>query len=94
MSKVDLTITAENQFSDSVRVQREFVFSLYSNSFTGKITLQRSFDNVTWGDVEVFEDTSTEKNGEQPGGAYYRFGCKTGDFTSGTIDGRLASTAI
>lgn len=95
MNIAELTINGDNQFSDSVVVVNRFCFSLLSTSFIGTIVVQRSFDvGVTWRDVESFIDTSVEKNGEQPGGALYRFGCKTGSYTSGSIEGRLAATPV
>lgn len=96
MTVSELTINSDNSFSDAIYVSKDFVFSLISSSFIGNITVQRSFENTPtlWRDVKTFESTSTEENGQQYGGAWYRFGCKTGDFTSGSIDGRISAVAL
>lgn len=96
MTVAELTINSDNSFSDAVFVHREFVFSLISSSFSGIITVQRSFEvtPTTWRDVKAFDSTSSEQNGEQPGGAWYRFGCKTSEYTSGSIVGRISAVAL
>jgi hypothetical protein len=96
MSVVELTINSENTYSDAVYVSKDFVFSLISTSFSGIVTVQRSFEStlVIWRDVKSFDSTSIEENGVQPGGAWYRFGTKTGEYTSGSIVGRLSAVAL
>ena len=87
---VNKSISAANIFSDSLVVLNEpFNFSL-SGTWMATVHIQRSFDDgVTWLDVENF-NINTEKIGIEPEvGIFYRFGVKTGNYTSGTIIGRL-----
>jgi hypothetical protein len=83
-------ITAENTFSDWVfPIKGKFNFSL-SGSWTATVHFQRSFDKgVTPLDVEEFT-SNMEKFGENPEEICYRFGVKTGNFTSGSIVGRIS----
>ena len=84
------SITAQNTYSDPIAVVEYFNISL-SGTWTGTVTLQRSFDNgSTWRDVATF-DENTETIGMEPeAGVLYRFGVKTGEFGSGTIVGRIS----
>ena len=82
------TITAQNTFSDPVRLTGFFNLSI-TGTFVATVTVQRSFDNqATWQDVDTFTK-STEDFGMEPEVCWYRAGVKTGDFTSGTINVRL-----
>ena len=86
----EASIGAENTFSDWVRlIKGKFNFSL-SGTWEATVWLQRSFDNgVTPMDVES-STVNLEKYGEEPEGIYYRFGVKPGDFTSGSVVGRIS----
>jgi hypothetical protein len=91
--RVEVTVTAENTFSNSIFVEesganRKFTVSR-SGTWVATVTLQRSFisadgpweDAATYttnGDVN-FDDTL---DGES---TWYRIGVKTGQFTSGSI---------
>lgn len=87
--KVTKSITAENTFSDAIAPQGGFNFSL-SGTWVGKVHLQRSFDGTTWLDI-INYTTPTEEIGDEPeNGVLYRFGVKTGNYTSGTIVGRIS----
>lgn len=87
---VELTINAQNTFSAAVNVRNYFNFSLISSSFSGTVTLQRRFnDSDSWRDIATYT-TDFEGWDQQPGGGQIRFGVKTGDFTSGSITGRLS----
>lgn len=90
IGRVTKTIEAENIFSDWIRLQQDFNFSL-SGSWTATVTLQRSFDKGTTPlDVEEFTE-NVERVGLDPeDGVLYRFGVKTGNFTSGSIVGRIS----
>ena len=79
---VTSSITAENQFTDSIKLSGPFDLSI-SGTFVATITVQRSYDNSTWRDVDTFTSPS-EEYGFQPEIAWYRAGVKTGNFTSGT----------
>jgi hypothetical protein len=92
---VSASITAENTFStDTLAMIRAggtpFSFSL-SGTWIATVWLQRSFDGgVTWLDVESYTANIEDTGFEPVGGAQYRFGVKTGGYTSGTVVGRLA----
>ena len=84
------SIGAEDTYSDWVFLRGQFNFSL-SGTWVATVHLQRSFDaGVTPLDVDSFT-ANTEQIGEEPEGALYRFGVKTGNFTSDTVVGRLSS---
>lgn len=90
-SVITKSISAQNTFSDNLAIlNRPFNFSL-SGTWVATVYLQRSFDTgVTWLDLEFFT-INIERVGVEPEvGTLYRFGVKTGDFTSGTVIGRLS----
>ena len=76
-------ITAENEFTDAVRLEGYFNLSLTGPTFTGTttVTVQRSIDNSTWVDVDTFT-APTEEVGFEPELMWYRVGVKTGAFTA------------
>ena len=84
---VSADISAQNTFTDSVRLEGYFNLSL-SGTFAATVTVQRSIDNSTWVDVDTFTAAS-EDVGFEPELMWYRVGVKTGDFTSGTVVVRL-----
>ena len=91
---VTKTITAENQWTKSIELIGDFNYSA-QGTFVAKVTLQRSF-GATWEDVDFDIDPVSAKGFEpyspfKVSGAHinYRYGVKTGDFTSGTINVRL-----
>ena len=87
--KEEKSISAENTFSDWVFLRGDFNFSL-SGTWVATVHIQRSFDaGVTPLDVDSFT-TNAEEIGHEPEGAHYRFGVKTGGYTSGTVVGRLS----
>ena len=83
-------IGAENTFSDSVEICGDFNFSL-SGAWSATVHVQRSFDKGgTWLDVDYFT-ANTEQTGNEPEeSVVYRFGVKTGNYTSGTVVGKLS----
>jgi len=84
-------ITAENTFTDPVKLQGYFNFSVGGSTFTNTttVTVQRSVDNSTWVDVDTFTAAS-EEVGYEPEFMWYRAGVKTGEFTvSDDIDVRI-----
>jgi hypothetical protein len=81
------SITAQNTFTDPVRLEGYFNLSI-SGTFAATVTVQRSIDNSTWVDVDAFT-VPTEEYGFEPEFMYYRVGVKTGEFTSGTVIVRL-----
>jgi hypothetical protein len=87
----ELDIDAQNTFSDPVLVDGAFSFSLLGTAFTGTVTIQRRFNNDdTWRDINTFT-TDFEGNDYQAGSAQLRFGIKTGEYSSGSVLGRLGS---
>ncbi len=86
---VTKSITAENQFSDPVKLKGNFNFSL-SGTWVATVHIQRSFDGVTWLDVKNYAANYEDTGYEPESGVFYRFGVKTGGFTSGTVVGRLS----
>lgn len=86
------TMTAENQFSPELEVLGNFNFSLVGTSFVGTVTIQRKFAGESvFRDIKNFTENFEGGDFESEGAAY-RFGILTGNFTSGTITGRLRDT--
>ena len=88
---VTATITGDDEWTDSIRLSGAFDLSI-AGSFTATITVQRSYDNSTWRDVDTFTGP-IETVGFQGEIAYYRAGVKALEFTSGTITVSLAGSA-
>ena len=76
-------ITAQNQFTDSVRLEGHFNVSIQGPTFTNTTTVpvQRSIDNNTWYDVNTY-NAPFEGTGFDPEFMYYRIGVKTSQFTA------------
>jgi len=88
---VSASIGAQNTFTDAIKLSGPFDLSI-SGTFVGTVTVQRSYDNSTWKDVDTFT-APTEDYGFQPEIAYYRAGIKTGAYTSGTAVVTLAGNS-
>lgn len=88
---VTATITGDDEWTDSIRLNGAFDLSI-AGTFTATVTVQRSYDNATWRDVDTFTE-ATEEVGWQGEIAYYRAGVKALEFTSGTITVSLAGNA-
>jgi len=88
--KTTASLTAQNTFSDAVKVHGEFNLSL-SGTWAATVFVQRSYDDgSTWLDVESYT-ANTEQVGSSPEeDVLVRFGVKTGGYTSGTIVGRIS----
>lgn len=88
--EVTKSITAQNTFSDTLNLLSEsFNFSL-SGTWVATVYVQRSFDaGATWLDVEAFAENGEVVGVEPEHNVRYRFGVKTGGYTSGTVVGRL-----
>ena len=88
MPNVFKQISAENTFSDSVHIyeKNKFHFSL-SGTWVATVHLQRKYRG-NWYDVESFT-SNVEKVGEPALSEDYRFGVKAGNYTSGSIEGRI-----
>jgi hypothetical protein len=80
-------ISAENTFSDVVNLEGYFNISI-SGTFVATVTVQRSYDGITWHDVDSWTAPS-EEVGFDPEFRQYRIGVKTGGYTSGTVNVRI-----
>lgn len=84
---VQRAITAQNQFTDPIRIaDRKFSISIYSSAISATVTLQRKLPgeaDAAYRDVESWT-ANAEKIGESVGSWDYRIGCKTGNFSSAT----------
>ncbi len=90
LAGVEASISADNTFSSSVRLRGKFNLSL-SGTWTATVTVQRSFDDgTTWVDVEEFTENVERVGEEAEVGVLYRVGIKMGNYTSGTVVGRLS----
>ena len=87
---IDATLTAENTFSDPIRLKAgDFKFTL-SGSWSATVHVQSSPDGGTsWNDDPVTYTTNTVQIGSAVDGDLYRFGIKTGNYSSGSIVGRI-----
>ena len=87
---IEASLTGENKYSGVVPLGGPFNLSL-SGSWVATVTVQRSFDNgVTWLDVATFNSNGEYVGREIEKAVRYRFGVKTGEYTSGTVVGRLS----
>jgi hypothetical protein len=84
------SIVAQTTFTDAIALEGKFNLSI-SGTWVATVTVQRSFDKgVAWLDVETHTE-NVEKQGEEiEDGVLYRVGCKTGEFTSGTVVARIS----
>ena len=85
----DRSVTAQNQFSDGEVMRGNFNISI-SGTWSATIWVQRSFDNSTWLDVISYTANVETYRFEPEANVYYRIGCKTGGYTSGTAVVRLS----
>ncbi len=87
---VSTTVDGENQFTNSIKPS--WVTSGYidiviepDDSWSGTITVQRSFDNGdSWHDTDSFTSGIGSYLIEKSSKALLRIGCKTGNYSSGT----------
>lgn len=86
------TVDSEADWTKMLELKGVFNVSIVSSSFSGTITLQRSFDKgANWMAVETWTSTSAEEWKFEPeGGVVYRLGCDTGNYTSGTAAVRIS----
>ena len=89
LALTEASLTAANTFCTSVIIKGDFNVSV-SGTWAGTVTVQRSFDNSTWVDVEAFT-ANFERIGLEPETTvYYRVGFKTAEYTSGTATVRIS----
>jgi len=73
-----------------IRLRNEVFNMSISGTWTGTVTLQRSFNGQDWFDVEAFT-LNDQKVGDDPEkNIYYRIGFKVGDYGSGTALVRIS----
>ncbi len=98
IARVTADLTAGDSFSAPVRLRGRFNFVL-SGSFAASVRLQRSFADpasaAAWHDIPDGFGSATFSGpvtmvGDEPEGAWYRFGIASGDYTSGTVNGRIS----
>ena len=89
-SLVEMEVTGPNNFSSPIENLGGFFNYSLRGTWVGTITLQRSFDSgSTWEDVDT-HTSNVSTYGYEPGKAVqYRYGFKTGEWTSGIATGRL-----
>ena len=87
---VALSTTSSDTGSDGLDVYGDYNISLFG-TWAGTVHLQRSFDSeVSWVDIDSFV-ANVELVGLQPeNGVVTRLFVKAGNYTSGTIEGRLS----
>jgi hypothetical protein len=88
---VSANVAAQNTFCEDAEFDYRRPFNLsVSGTWSGTVTLQRSFDNgSTW--VDVWSTTSNVETAVESieSGVLYRLGIKSGNYTSGTAVCRL-----
>lgn len=92
----DLFTTDENNVTQTaagtkgIRIKSFFNLSI-SGTWSGTLTIQRSFDNgVTWLDIRNYSTNVEDYDREIESGVIYRIGFKTGNYTSGTASVRIS----
>lgn len=84
--KITATIIGANQWTPEMELPAGYFDLSVSGTFVATVTVQRSLDGgVIWGDCASFT-APTEDTGLEGAGARYRVGCKTAEFTSGSIN--------
>lgn len=91
--KIQATITGEDQWSDPIRItgisSQRVMQVTRTGTFSATLTLQRSVGAPgAWVDVNDYTTagTSNYDDGLDNQIIYYRLGCKTGDYVSGSVD--------
>ncbi len=87
---VTKSITAENTFSDAIKVQGYFNLSISGIAGGTTVTVQKQsgVDGTSWTSVDTFT-ADTETNGFEAERQNYRVGVETGNFGSGTCKVRI-----
>lgn len=94
---VEVSITAQNTFSDSIRVTGVGASRLFgivvTGTFSATWTIQQSIgEEGNWQDVSSASTTTSGSYNDELDNqiVYYRIGVKTGNFTSGQVDCQLS----
>ncbi len=89
MKKVSKDITAQTQYSDAMQVYGPALMVVEdTSSMNMTVTLQVRLDG-TWFSAGITRTSEGVANLTNGCGLYYRVGCHTGDFTSGTATASL-----
>ena len=84
---VEKEITAQNQFTDWIQITGSALLTIRDvSSMSMTVTLQCKQEGDT---SAIDSDTETGEGAwvmQNCGGLYWRVGCKTGDYTSGTAN--------
>lgn len=83
------SVTAENTFTSLQKFAGVFPLRI-RGTWVATVTLQRSDDGgTTWDDITDWTANTVVEVKEPSGGADWRVGVKSGDFTSGTVELQL-----
>ena len=89
------SITAQNTFSAGITIQGDAIFEL-TGTWVATVHVQRRSDGTNWRDVTdnnaavlTFTTNGQFTFTEPARNVQYRFGVKTGNFTSGTVAGEF-----
>jgi len=89
----EASLTAQNTFSDGCQldsgINRKGHFVL-SGTWVATVHFQLSFDGTTWHDAGDFTANEVQVFKIPEWDVFYRFGVKTGNYTSGTVVGRIS----
>lgn len=88
---VTINISEQNKFTHKIlMLSGNFNLSL-SGTWIAIVTVQRSFDGgVSWVDTATFTQNGEYIGNEPEADVQYRIIVKTGEYTSGTVIGRLS----
>lgn len=85
-----LSAGADDIFSPPVQLVRGAANISVWGSFVATVTIQRSFDGgQNWLDIDNYSGPAEMILDEPEGAALYRIGVKAGNYTSGTVMGRI-----
>lgn len=90
VSSVAASITAQNTFSDGIDLARGTALFRLRGTWAATVHLQLSDDGTNWDDVDSRAVNGAWVFDVPHAGLQYRFGVKTGNFTSGTVAGRIS----
>ena len=88
-NEMSITTDAGSGSYVAIKLKDRFNVSV-SGTWVGTVSLQRSYDNATWMDVESYTANVETTVNEPESEIYYRLGMANGDFSSGTCNVRLS----
>ena len=95
MERAYKEIGAQNIFSDPIYIANDSKVTLtLGGTFVGTVTLQVKTirEGSSWIDVDT--QTGTGRWNLDSGGDMWRFGVKTGEYTSGTVEGTIQGKMV